>query len=494
MVSKQIVIRPDDAGDFEKAVAQVFDVIKWYPDYTLSSHSCYLDQYRCILFLSPAPSFEYHLHYESRYITFAQHHKARIDNAAKRFEVEHLWKMPGGYALVKEFISFMPAGDSETSHRLGASDSRRVITLMDTNLKDSGYDRLVCDLAIQEDMDVMMHHHRLAKPGSKSVCQDEIKRTDSECSMTSTPANGDSEPHTPVDDDPVTSNWLIDFDDSPLGIPALEATNSGKVDTETLSAIKVAELEKTIQHREIQLQARESKLKQREHNITIQETSIKGRESTIDIRERNLQSSWTRYGSFDFATQKLELDLQKKESAMDQRGRDIENAEYYLRAREDWMMEQEKKLIMQYANVKERADAVESLEESVTLRNKLSLERQDRLDEREQLAILDRNGLKAGVEKVTRREEKVKKREVDVRGAEGVMRAREATLREEQSKLPQAARRLRMEKERADAALTDRELSVLEREQRVQALETTLKVEREIIQTRFRDGEEMMKK
>ncbi|KAM0133885.1 hypothetical protein ACHAO1_006007 [Botrytis cinerea] len=170
-------------------------------------------------------------------------------------------------------------------------------------------------------------------------------------------------------------------------------------------------------------------------------------------------------------------------------------------------------------------DAV-SLEESIAVRNEALRELEEKLDDRKQLAVIDKKTLGEECARVSRHIVKIKIHEDMVKGAEALFicrerahkkirdefQVREALIKEREAAIDlrednarqnhfayssptgpfcKAQQFVKAEQAKVNSEMMVRELAVLEREQRVAVLEAALKLEREMIRTRFRETEEM---
>ncbi|KAM0159252.1 hypothetical protein ACHAQE_005137 [Botrytis cinerea] len=170
-------------------------------------------------------------------------------------------------------------------------------------------------------------------------------------------------------------------------------------------------------------------------------------------------------------------------------------------------------------------DAV-SLEESIAIRNEALRELEEKLDDRKQLAMVDKKTLREECARVSRHIVKIKIHEDMVKGAEALpisrerahkkfrdeFQVREALIKEREAAIDprkdnarqnhfakfsptgllcKAQQFVKAEQAKLNSGMMVRELPVLEREQKMAALEAALKLEREMIRTRFRETEEM---
>ncbi|ESZ90834.1 hypothetical protein SBOR_8779 [Sclerotinia borealis F-4128] len=326
-----------------------------------------------------------------------------------------------------------------------------------------------------------------------------------------------SEPSTPFDDGKEPSDWLIDFDNPIILTPTLQAGRQWKTHIEGASTVQAPMFPYFVEHPEAALRCREGDLVELERAIATRIEEVEAREFAMVARENILQLSWAELYS---TLERQKADLTARESAVDERKSKVE-------VRETIVADLEKKVKIDAANLNERTHAFELLEESTesaAINTKEILkERQDRLDERKQLAVLDRIRVKRHVMNVASREYEVRKAEDSLRRSEDVIKldaaavesrkiavkADEATLlakqeaskgtfkalkythnaavRKEKESNERFVKHLREQEELTNTAVVNRELDVLEREQCFEALETTLKLEREFIHTRNRD-------
>ncbi|TGO80813.1 hypothetical protein BPOR_1693g00010 [Botrytis porri] len=180
--------------------------------------------------------------------------------------------------------------------------------------------------------------------------------------------------------------------------------------------------------------------------------------------------------------QALEIDLEEREYDLDQREYSVEQGET---ANAEFEEITRTKIT---AGLKCRILDAESLEESIAIRNAALKEREERLDERKQLAVVDRKVLEVECAKAASRMDEIKIHKDMVKGAEALFQSRE-----------KAHEKIRDEFEARETLLglnspmMARELAVLEREQKVAASEAALKLERAMIQIRVRGTEDMKK-
>ncbi|KAI9646490.1 hypothetical protein NHQ30_004483 [Ciborinia camelliae] len=543
--------------DYESAKNEAISNIASDPDCSALASTNLIrmsNQFKPLLLPSPSPSLAFRFGVEGCNITFFKVLNTVIRNGGAAFEFAHAWQIGSGYLLVQDLIFFATDEGLAANQPAGAPIARRLITVVSKNFENPGFERMKCNLVIQDDRLSMVKSdvhsslpdHRITfydqvtglkdipkesiqniLQSKESVSKDGTNEKSSEHSMTfDSSASGHSEPVTPDGDGKGCSDWLMDFNDPPLYIPTLKVEKELEDKAEKALTAKKWKSEKVMKHREAVLHSREVDLEEREQDLADRIATVEARESQLDISERNVQASWTRYGTFYFATQKLKAELKEMESSIQQRERDIAIREIPIIEME------EKAKAKAVAELKERICAAESLEESIAIRKEELKERQETLEGLEQMDVINRNALKADGDDITRRLEEAKEWEIKAKHTEaireavqavfrtdqGVLTAREAVVRanEDNTKARLAAvkameaeveggrltlgnskalcklatNRLKQREQRLKLQMTDRELAVLEREQRVKTLEATVKLERKLIQTHFAGIEE----
>lgn len=178
------------------------------------------------------------------------------------------------------------------------------------------------------------------------------------------------------------------------------------------------------------------------------------------------------------------------------------------------------------AELKCRFLDAESLEKCIAIRNEALRELEEKLDDRKQLAMVDKKTLREECARVSRHIVKIKIHEDMVKGAEALpisrerahkkfrdeFQVREALIKEREAAIDprkdnarqnhfakfsptglfcKAQQFVKAEQAKVNSEVMVRELAVLEREQKMAALEAALNLEREMIRTRFRETEEM---
>ena len=178
------------------------------------------------------------------------------------------------------------------------------------------------------------------------------------------------------------------------------------------------------------------------------------------------------------------------------------------------------------AELKCRFLDAESLEKCIAIRNEALRELEEKLDDRKQLAMVDKKTLGEECARVSHHIVKTKIHEDMVKGAEALFisrerahkkirdefQVREALIKEREAAIDprkdnarqnhfakfsptglfcKAQQFVKAEQAKLNSGMMVRELPVLEREQKMAALEAALKLEREMIRTRFRETEEM---
>ncbi|KAF7957318.1 hypothetical protein EAE96_002904 [Botrytis aclada] len=407
--------------DFQVAVAEVLDLIKSQYD----KKESLLQNFKRLAIASPVLSLQLNYSYKPKDIAFVQLFNLTLQEEEK-VTYDHLWKVSDGYALVQDHIPLITKAGGELVNY-------RAITLLDDGLHDSSKRCLRYKLS-----SMAVPDQKLPSPRSNQADID----TFSVFSLSDTLNSKSSNENTPVDNCKLSSEWLIDLDNLPLHIPALQAKERQKFEAEAaLTTVEwksprvIESKEEAIQSREAHLDeieraitARVAELQARESNIDLNEQAVNTRmsavmkgENDMEVRERKLLASWTQYSRLYSETQDLKTNLQERESDMNQR-------ESSVVASETAIVELEESTRMKIgAELKYRVIDAESLEESITIRNAALKEREERLDEREQLVVVDRNALEVEHAKLLRHMDEVKIHEDMVKGAETLFKSREKT-------------------------------------------------------------------
>ncbi|THV52221.1 hypothetical protein BGAL_0085g00110 [Botrytis galanthina] len=539
MAERKLVIQSED---LQMAVAKVLDLIKS----RYEKQESLLQNCKRLALFSPVVTLWLNFCYKSKDITFLRLCNLKLENKEEQLTYDHLWKVSDGYALVHDRIALIAEPG-------GKFVNNRTITLLDDGLHDSGkrclQDKLISNVAIcnQEisppEKSLMPSYLERAQltESSNQVEIDEFSDSSLSDSLSDSLTNtldGESgDENTPVDNCKLSSDWLIDFDNPPLHIPALEAEKRQSVEAKAVSttmkwksarviesreeAIQsreahLDEIERDITARVAELQARESDLNFHEQEFNTRLSAVMTRENDMEIRGRELLASWTQYNKLYSEIQKFKIDLKDREFDLDQRECRVEQREAA-----NTKFEEVTRAKMT-AELKCRILDAESLEESIAIRNLALKEREERLDEREQLAVVDKKALEVKCARIAFRMDQIKIHEDVVKDSEIYLTSRENEIinkfearealvekREAAFKLREydamqnystflspegpiytALRHVKQKQTELSSEMMARELAVLEREQKVAASEAALKLERDMIRVRFRDTEE----
>ncbi|KAF7915423.1 hypothetical protein EAE99_010196 [Botrytis elliptica] len=530
MAERKLIVYDGQPEDFQLAVAKVLDLIKS----RYEKHESLLQNCKRLAIYSPVLALESSFGYKPKDITFVQLFNLTLEKKKEQLTYDHLWKVSDGYALVHDYIALIVKPGRELANY-------RTINLLDDGLHNSGKRCLQYKLT----SNVAICNQELSPPKNNQVEIDTFSDSSLSSSLSSSlPNTLDFEignEKISVDNCKLSSDWLIDFDNPPLHIPALEAEKrSGKAaaDSTTMkwkSARVIESREEDIQTREanldkierditarvVELEARESAIDFHEQEFNTRLSAVMTRENEAEIRERELLASWTQYSKLYSETQKFKIDLKDREFDLNQREFSVEQGEA---ANAELEKITRAKIT---AELKFRILDAESIEESIVIRNVALKECEERLNEREQLAVVDRKALEVEYARVASRMDEIKIHEDIVGVAETSFRsreeahkkirdefkAREALIGEREAALQlkeddamenyfaffknptgplyTALGLVEKKQEKHNSEMVARELAVLEREQKVAASEAALKLEREMIRIRLRENEEM---
>ncbi|TGO58141.1 hypothetical protein BCON_0058g00240 [Botryotinia convoluta] len=170
-----------------------------------------------MILASPALSLIFHEGPNYHHAAFVTWIKVDFAYIEKPFMVEHLWEIPGGFALVQDSMFLTPSKDMTHSRQLETQKNHRIITLLDSQLQEYGRCCMKCEMVLHIN-NVLMHGHKILE-AEISACNDEEKHLMSN----SKPAKElcvAAISHTGVEKHP---DWLIDLDDPPILTPALQA-------------------------------------------------------------------------------------------------------------------------------------------------------------------------------------------------------------------------------------------------------------------------------
>ncbi|TGO64792.1 hypothetical protein BOTNAR_0084g00240 [Botryotinia narcissicola] len=499
MAERKLVIHDGQPEDLGIAVTKVLDLIKSRDE----KQESFLQNCKRLALHSPVLSLESIFGYKSKDITFVQLFNLKLEKKKEQLIYDHLWKVSDGYALVQDLIALIAKPGVKFVND-------RTITMLYDGLHNSSNRYLRYQLT----SNVAICNQELSIPKNNQVETD--KFSDSLLSASS------SDSLTNTFDD-----WLMDFDNPPRQIPALEAKKHQSVEAAAGLTTMKWKSARVIESREGAIQSREAHLEKMEQDITARVAELQARESDIDfheqefntrlstvmtrendmeIRERELLASWTQYSKLFSEAQKIKIDLDDREFDLDQR-------ECSVKQREAAHAELEKITREKItAELKCRILDAESLEESIEIRKVALKEREERLDEREQLAVIEKKALEVECARVTRRMDEIKIHEHVVKGSEiclvsreneisEELNAREALvqkkeaalkLREDDSRqnhstflspkgpIYTALRHLKQKQTELNSEMMARELAVSEREQEVAASEAALNFQRQM--------------
>ncbi|KAF7926094.1 uncharacterized protein EAE97_010394 [Botrytis byssoidea] len=265
----------------------------------------------------------------------------KLEKKKEQLIYDHLWKVFDGYALVQDRIALItkPGGEFVND---------RTITLLDDGLHNSSNRYLRYQLT----SNVAICNQELSTPKNNQVeidkFSDSLLSASSSCSLTNTFDGESGDENTPVDNCELSSDWLMDFDNLPLQIPALEAKKRQSVEAAAGSTTMKWKSARVIESREGAIQSREAHLDKMEQDITARVAELQARESDIDfheqefntrlstvmtrendmeIRERELLASWTQYSKLFSEAQNIKFDLNDREFDPDQRESRVEQGE-----------------------------------------------------------------------------------------------------------------------------------------------------------------------
>ncbi|KAJ8064224.1 hypothetical protein OCU04_006572 [Sclerotinia nivalis] len=514
-------------ADLEKAVSEVFHRIKNYINYTpFLLHHLSLkatENLRSLLLASPAPSLVFRFGLEVNDITFLHRGNIRFNSEIQAVAIHHLWKTVGGYVSVQDVIFFTQISELKAIQPQGRPVVRRVVTLLNNNLQDPGFECMKCDLVMRGDYVLMVNSHKSWEPSALFPFSDgstslryvpsgsvqtlltpkrSFRDASSEGLMTvNTFPNEQSEQHTPFDDGEELSEWLVNYNDAPTHNQALQIKGYQKFESEVARIVTTSTSAEVIKIRRSKFKSLEVTLQKLEHNYATRFEELRKKESNIELREADYKSRYARYGE-------LLADMRQKEDG--------------FAARESAIIEREKSLKIAAADLEVRIQATELEDERIAFeasqRNEKLKDIRHGLDEREGLLVLGRSALRTREADVIRRENHVKTREDTIEGVEDTLLARESAvktsetalisrestirvreeaikkceeaiesekavikhdqdaLRLHEANLKYTENRLQTKEARLNSEITDRELAVLDREQRVDAMDAASKM------------------
>ncbi|KAF7885307.1 uncharacterized protein EAF01_011372 [Botrytis porri] len=379
MAERKLIIHDGQPEDFQLAVTAVLELI----ESRCEKQESLLQNCKCLI-LFPSSYFGY----KQKDITFVQLLNLVLEKKEDKLTYDHLWKVSDGFALVQDRISLITKPGEKLFNG-------RTITLLDHGLHDSCRRRLHYKLS----SNVAICNQELSPPrNSNQVGIDKFSDSSLSSSLSDTLDGEKGGKNTPVDNCRLSSDCLMDFDDPPRNIPALEA-------------------KKLIKIKEGANQSREAHLDKIERDITARVAGLQARESDIDFHEQELNTRISAVLTRE--NDALEIDLEEREYDLDQREYSVEQGET---ANAEFEEITRTKIT---AGLKCRILDAESLEESIAIRNAALKEREERLDEREQLAVVDRKVLEVECAKAASRMDEIKIHKDMVKGAEALFQSRE---------------------------------------------------------------------
>ncbi|KAF7867059.1 uncharacterized protein EAF02_009845 [Botrytis sinoallii] len=149
-----------EASVFENEVNKLLDMIKIHPFFgafflkdSLVNQS---EKIKPLLLASPEPSLIYRFGLESRDVTFVRVKSANSRSSELVFALEHLWKIPGGYVIVRDLIYFTHIPTLKNIQLQGIPAVQRLIILLDNYEQNPRFEPLKCSLVMRGGLVLMV--------------------------------------------------------------------------------------------------------------------------------------------------------------------------------------------------------------------------------------------------------------------------------------------------------------------------------------------------
>ncbi|KAF5875714.1 uncharacterized protein Bfra_011477 [Botrytis fragariae] len=459
-----------------------------------------------LLLASPEPSLIFRFGLESRDVTFVRVKSANFRGSEQVFALEHLWKTPGGYVIVRDLLYF--------THILKLKDFRlqespavqRLITLLDNHEQNPGFEPMNDGSGKLKYVPVKSVHNLLK---SKRSIRKSFEFPDTVNVATET----QSTLNTAVNNDEKSMRCLVDCNGDTAHNQKLQVAKGESSEAGLLLAVTIPHSAKASQDQKSHLISRRLNLRELEHSYAIRLSVLRERESIMKLRETDHRSRYAYYGQLFAAMRKKEDGFEARETAVAER-EDIANAlDKTLQDR------------MHSLEIDEEFQALKASQRNEALKT-----RSYSLHEREELVVLGRSAMRAREAHVTRRECLVETRGKKLEGVEQTLLAREAAVkaieaaldlresavkasedaisqREEavrsenatikhdkdrlklyEANLRYTEERLQKKDEKLNWEFTNRELLVIEREQKIEAMEGASKMGWVIPMAMSKDG------
>ncbi|TGO10935.1 hypothetical protein BTUL_0121g00080 [Botrytis tulipae] len=387
-----------------------------------------------------------------------------------------------------------------------------------TFVRNPGFEPMMCSLVARRGLVLMVQTYNktvvLFSNGSASLKHVPVKsvqtllkskksfRQSSKIFETSNAAKEtQSTLNTTVDNHEKSMRCLVDCNDSTAHNKILQVAKGGNSEAGLLLAVKIPHAAKSSQNQESHLMSRKVNLQELEHSYAIRNSALEERESIMEMREADYRSRYAYYEKL-FAAMRINEDgFTARESAVTERENIANELEKTLRDR------------IHSLEIDEEVQALKASERNEALKT-----RNHCLHEREELVVLGRSVMRARESHVTRREYLIEIRdkkledveqtflasEATVKAIETVLNLREsavkasedavnqrenavksekATLKHDrealelyESNLRYTEERLQKKDEKLNWEFTNREVLVIEREQKIEAIEGASKM------------------
>ncbi|KAK8909928.1 hypothetical protein QC760_002611 [Botrytis cinerea] len=486
MAECMLIMHGGQPEDFQMVVAKVLDLIESH----FGKQESLLQNCKCLVLASPIQYLESEFSYEPKDVAFVQLFNLTFEKKEGKLTYDHLWR------------DYIPLLNTKSGEKL---IDFRIITLLDHDLNDSGRHYLRYRLCSS----VAIRNEELSPPRNNQEVIDTI--SDSSLSDSINSEKGDDD--APVNNCKLSSDWLIDFDNPHLDIPALEAKECHKFEAAACLGTNRWKSARVIKSKEGAAEFRKAHFNELERDITALVAQLQTWETEVESHALELNTHIST--------------VTTRESEVKERESDIHQRECDTTVWEIAIVQLEKSTRTRItAELKCRFLDAESLEKCIAIRNEALRELEEKLDDRKQLAMVDKKTLREECARVSRHIVKIKIHEDMVKGAEALpisrerahkkfrdeFQVREALIKEREAAIDprkdnarqnhfakfsptglfcKAQQFVKAEQAKVNSEVMVRELAVLEREQKMAALEAALNLEREMIRTRFRETEEM---